>query len=162
MHYSDPDTWAEIATKLATCNYKIENNNTISLFLHTGEHIYLGENDESDIYTALNTHYSSEPMVNILLKLWNNTIKEAFSKRQKTSMIDILSKYLTETPIFISPSTYVFKLWFSKRPRNILRGGSGRSWIDYNKQIIEGKIYDIQYGCGLWCIFRSNCMTIPI
>ena len=150
MHYSDSNAWIEITTKLATCRFKFENNDSIRVTLHTGESVLLHESDKQMIYNNLYVKNTSEPILKNLLKSWNNTEKNA---NDNSTLIEILDTYSKRALVKISPAKYVFKLRFSKPSDYIPRNGFGRIWIDYDEQLSRGKyIHDVPYGCGLWTI----------
>ena len=146
----DINAWIEITTKIATCRFKFENNDSIRVTLHTGESVLLHESDKQMIYDNHIAWNISEPILKNLLKSWISTEKNA---KNDSTLIEILDTYSKQALAKISPAKYVFKLWFSKAPDYIPRDSSGRIWINYHEQLSKGKfIHDVPYGCGLWTI----------
>lgn len=133
----------EIITKLSLCKFSVKLFK-IEVVLSNGMIIAISNADCADIRKYVARNYNGEPVVKILNEFWSN--------KDKLKLRKVLKKYKREVPTKVDNPQIVCKLYHGKIPTVIERHESGRSWIDYNKQTINGVVHDIRNGSGIWTI----------
>lgn len=140
---ANDDEKKEVITKLSLCKFSVKLFE-IAVVLSSGITITISSNDRDDIRKYVARNYNGEPVVKTLNEFW--------SDNEKLKIREVLKKYKREKPIRVDKPQIVCKLYHEKSPAVVERQESGRCWIDYNKQTINGVVHDIRNGSGIWTV----------